>query len=200
MSSQVVDEEEQKQEEDFAGENVDEEDEQQQQRSRQAGRRKKRAARELFNESGQTDSERRVLRKNQRSLYDRLANDQRDATAAAAAEPGDNDDNNDESLQFLGSLRDENNRLWKNVRYTREAVLDADNVDLITNKYVQHVDRLVQVSESKQGCVFWCTCTDAYETAVTVKVVTILLGCFYGNRILSLIFLLVSCVLRGLGS
>jgi hypothetical protein len=109
-----------------------------------------------------------ALRKNQRSLNQRIANDSRDTNNKKETAGEDDDDENqshDEEnsqappnqLEFLDDVRNENNKLFKEVKYTREAVLDAENVDLIANKYVNQVDRLVQVS------VYICLSHESYR-------------------------------------
>ncbi|KAL3922940.1 MAG: hypothetical protein SGILL_001937 [Bacillariaceae sp.] len=75
---------------------------------------------------GQTDQERREIRKKQRRL-------QKDME-----ERGEN-------LE-LAEARDRNNEIFKNVRYTREAVLDGENINMIATKAAQKVDQLIQVS------------------------------------------------------
>ena len=55
---------------------------------------------------------------------------------------GGGDDDADE----LTRLRAQNNELWRDVRYTREAVLDSENVDLIASKAARQAEKIVQVS------------------------------------------------------
>jgi hypothetical protein len=74
---------------------------------------------------GQTDEERRDIRKQQRLL-------QRDI------EERGND------LE-LTEARDRNNKIFSRVRFIREAVLDGENVNLIATKAAQKVDQLIQV-------------------------------------------------------
>ena len=76
---------------------------------------------------GLSDSERRKIRKDQRSLK--------------------HDIQEKENLDELEEMRQANNDLFTNkVVYTREAVLDADNQELITKKLGAHMEKLVQVS------------------------------------------------------
>jgi hypothetical protein len=116
-----------------------------------AGRRSKRTRQGVFDESGMTDQERRQLRRNQRQLHETIRQDKREAlVSAATGDDGEEQDDDDSAvadapMEFLVSARQKNNKLFENVRYTREAVLDAENVDLIAQKYVQQVERLVQV-------------------------------------------------------
>ena len=74
---------------------------------------------------GQTDEERRKIRKKQRTLHKEI-------------------DQGGEDFE-LDKARDTNNVIFNDVRYIREAVLDGENVNLIANKAAQKVDRLVQV-------------------------------------------------------
>jgi hypothetical protein len=115
-------------------------------------RQKKRRAPGVFDESGLTDQQRRELRRSQRQLHDTIRQDRREALPSggtAATDDNDEDDDDDsekdEQVDFLQSARQQNNVLFETVLYTREAVLDAENVDLIAQKYVQQVERLVQV-------------------------------------------------------
>jgi hypothetical protein len=100
----------------------------------------------VFGGSGLTDVQRRELRGAQRHLHEQLA--QGDAVS-------------DDSWRRLHQARHDNNVLFDRVRFTREAVLDADNVNLIANQYVLEVDRMVQV----------CFCVCIY--------CTLLVGCVY---------------------
>jgi hypothetical protein len=79
----------------------------------------------LMEESSLTDEQRRKLRKQQRNLQKEMA---------------DRDD-----LQ-LEEARERNNELFDHVRYTREAVLDGENLIVIANQAAKQVDRLIQVS------------------------------------------------------
>lgn len=81
--------------------------------------------------SNQTEEERRQLRRKQRRLNEEIVSDH----------------HIDPELEFLSKAQEQNNELFDSVYYTREAVLDAENVDIIAQKYVQHADRMVQVSE-----------------------------------------------------
>lgn len=77
---------------------------------------------------GQTDPERRALRSEQRALNDRIS--------ACSTELG-----------HLGSdmfdkISSMNNRLFKRVRYTREAVHDADNLKAISQHAVRRAESL----------------------------------------------------------
>jgi hypothetical protein len=91
--------------------------------------------------SGQSDADRRELRKKQRKLHNDIA---LDVPVAAAA-----DDEMEGTEKLLSgkllSWSEQNNSLWKQVHYTREAVLDSDNVELITNKAAREVEKMAQV-------------------------------------------------------
>ena len=81
----------------------------------------------VFDDSGLTDAERRLIRQQQRALREELQ----------AGEQG--------SLEALEVARDKNNELFAKVCFTREAVLDADNLDDIANQYTQRAEKDVQV-------------------------------------------------------
>ena len=46
----------------------------------------------------------------------------------------------------VNDVRDRNNEIYRNVRYTREAVLDGENLTLMATKAAQQVERMIQVS------------------------------------------------------
>jgi len=50
------------------------------------------------------------------------------------------------SMEDVSGARVVNNDLFAKVGHTREAVLDAENVDAISKKFVHHAEQLVQVS------------------------------------------------------
>lgn len=95
-------------------------------------RRSRRRKFAVFEESGLTEEDRRNLRRKQRDLHHRVNQ-----------EVGR--DENEGVMEFLSERRDENNQLFNKVAYTREAVLDADNAELIAAKTLQQVDQMVQV-------------------------------------------------------
>lgn len=78
--------------------------------------------------SGLTEEQRRALRREQREL-------------AKTLQEGPVEEDED----FLSKVRKKNNELFENVRYTREAVLDAENLDMIAAKSAKQVDDKVQV-------------------------------------------------------
>mmetsp|Transcript_10152 Transcript_10152/g.14353 ORF Transcript_10152/g.14353 Transcript_10152/m.14353 type:complete len:300 (-) Transcript_10152:4-903(-) len=89
----------------------------------------------VMQESKQTDAERRSLRRLQRSLYRTIA----ETGSAVAA------DMEDVGKDAFCRIRKQNNELFSNVRYTREAALDGENIDLISSRAARQVDKLVQV-------------------------------------------------------
>ena len=74
--------------------------------------------------SGLTEEQRREIRRRQRELYKDL--EEQDNLKVEVA-------------------RDRNNEIYKDVKYTREAVLDGDNMVSIATKAAKEVDRLIQV-------------------------------------------------------
>lgn len=91
----------------------------------------------LMSASGQDDADRRVLRRKQRELQ-----------ADIATDGGGGGDEGEEGGDRIGRLRDANNELWDDVRFTREAVLDADNVNSLAAKATREAEKLVQVSRT----------------------------------------------------
>jgi hypothetical protein len=81
---------------------------------------------------GQTDNERRQLRQGYRKL------------SKAIAEIGE--EMEDPDTKVFEKVREKNNHLFQQVRFTREAVLDSDNLEAISTRASRQVDRLVQVS------------------------------------------------------
>jgi hypothetical protein len=73
---------------------------------------------------GQTESERRAIRHDQRALQKKLVE-------------GDSVDVED--------ARGLNNKIFRKVKFTREAVLDSDNLNLIATKASHKMDQLIQV-------------------------------------------------------
>jgi hypothetical protein len=74
---------------------------------------------------GQTDEERREIRKHQRLLQRDIEDRGQDLEVTEA--------------------RDRNNKIFSKVRFIREAVLDGENVNLIAIKAAQKVDQMIQV-------------------------------------------------------
>ena len=97
----------------------------------------------IMSESGQTDADRRLLRARQRELHNDIAVGGGDGNNSSAdMSRGDGGDGDE-----LTRLRTQNNDLWRDVRYTREAVLDSENVDLIASKAARQAEKVVQVSQ-----------------------------------------------------
>eukprot|EP00526_Cylindrotheca_closterium_P018675 CAMPEP_0113620154 /NCGR_PEP_ID=MMETSP0017_2-20120614/10256_1 /TAXON_ID=2856 /ORGANISM="Cylindrotheca closterium" /LENGTH=371 /DNA_ID=CAMNT_0000529785 /DNA_START=138 /DNA_END=1253 /DNA_ORIENTATION=+ /assembly_acc=CAM_ASM_000147 len=78
----------------------------------------------LMNASGQTDEERRQIRKSQRLLHKTI-------------------EEGGETLQ-IEQVRKENNDIFRRVFHTREAVLDGENIFMIAGRATKQVDRLIQ--------------------------------------------------------
>lgn len=87
-------------------------------------RRRKKKKVKIMTNSGLTDADRRQLRNQQRKLQEEIIS-------------GDSAAQNE--------ARDRNNELWDKVRYTREAVLDSENVDLIAASMARKAEAMVQV-------------------------------------------------------
>lgn len=86
----------------------------------------------VMEESGQTDAQRRSLRRQLRQV-------QKDIVI-------DKDDLEDAKSDVFTKVRTQNNELWDQVRYTREAVLDGENLESIATSAARQIDRLVEVS------------------------------------------------------
>lgn len=91
------------------------------------GRKQKRPR--LMQASGQSNADRRKLRRKQRELKGELI--------------GLSDDVAEDEFH---DYRERNNDLWGKVRYTREAGLDGDNVQIIAEKSAMKAEKLVTVS------------------------------------------------------
>ena len=85
--------------------------------------------------SDQTDEQRRELRIKQRHLK-HLIQDERSVLCEQMA---------DVASGKFQKVRKENNKLWTEVRFTREAVLDADNVEIISARAARQTDQLVNL-------------------------------------------------------
>lgn len=95
----------------------------------------RRSKRKVMKQSTQTDAERRALRIKQRSLKSLLTSNNSQLSEQIA----------DVSSNKFKSTRDDNNKLYEQVSYTREAVLDAENVELLSNRTARQVDKLIEV-------------------------------------------------------
>ncbi|KAL7541869.1 hypothetical protein ACHAXR_011312 [Thalassiosira sp. AJA248-18] len=131
------------------GSSYDEEEEEEVEEDHDDGdnrRRKKKKKKKKFgimSASNQTEAERRVLRRRQRELQSDIAMGASSGGAAAGGADGGGAD--DPTSGELQRLRDQNNELWNNVHYTREAVLDSENVDLLASKAARQAEKIVQV-------------------------------------------------------
>lgn len=96
--------------------------------------RKSRRQRAVMADSGQTDTERRILRSDQRRLHDSI-------TTGPLG-----DEMEDSELGAFREVRDSNNAMFERVNYTREAALDGQNFQAITSRAVRQVDRLIKLN------------------------------------------------------
>lgn len=110
-------------EEEEAVMNEEEEEEEEERRGR-----KRKNKMKMGEDSGLTDGQRRQLRRDQRDLAKKLQE----------GPEGDEDED------FVEKARKTNNKLFENVRFTREAVLDAENVDTIAAKFVSQAEGMIR--------------------------------------------------------
>jgi arsenate reductase-like glutaredoxin family protein len=99
----------------------------------------------VMEKSNLTEEQRRQIRRQQRDLYKALE---------------------EQDQPEVEDARNKNNEIYKSVRYTREAVLDGENLTLIASKAAQRVERMIQV------CTILCrlgynNILYAVETSVT---------------------------------
>lgn len=80
----------------------------------------------LMEQSCQTDEERRLLRQKQRELQKKIQ-----SNAEAMENP---------SLQVFSNFREENNTLFQQVFYTREAVLDGESLQMISEHAAKQIE------------------------------------------------------------
>lgn len=115
---------------------MEEEEEQQspERKQRKQSRSKKSKRVKVMSESGQTDTDRRKLRYQQRNLAKQIQKGSELSEQLADASTG-----------ALEEIRTENNELWRNVKYTREAVLDGDVIQEISTRAARQVDKLINV-------------------------------------------------------
>mmetsp|Transcript_14434 Transcript_14434/g.31293 ORF Transcript_14434/g.31293 Transcript_14434/m.31293 type:complete len:421 (-) Transcript_14434:205-1467(-) len=125
----TFDEEEEEEVDDQEGDDDDHDD--------RRKRKKKKKGKKFKIMEGTTDADRRVLRRRQRELHTEIAMD--GGSNAAAGDGGGGADDP------INRMRGENNELWGQVRYTREAVLDSENIDLIASKAARQAEKIVQV-------------------------------------------------------
>jgi hypothetical protein len=95
--------------------------------------RRKRPA--VMTETAQTDEERRELRSKQRALNRKLADSSTGVTEQMA----------DVNSKAFDEVREQNNTLFKSVAYTREAVVDSENVTLISSTLQLQTQKLMSV-------------------------------------------------------
>ena len=100
------------------------------------GGKKKKKKVKLMEESGQTDEERRALRKKQHLLQHKIVASE---TGAQLEDP---------NADAFEEIRGENNELFEAVHYIREAVVDGENLQLMSERTARQVDKLVQVRTS----------------------------------------------------
>lgn len=103
----------------------------------------------LMDESGQTDEERRRLRQKQRALQNTIL-----TQSEALENPCD---------QAFGKVREENNDLFQKVFFTREAVLDGENLHMISERAAKQVEGLVKVSSTKLWRAISCVVSPKRE-------------------------------------
>lgn len=89
----------------------------------------------VMTESNQTDSERRELRSKQRALNRKLTD----------TSSGVTDQMSDVNSKAFDEIRDQNNVLFEKVAYTREAVVDSENVTLISSTLQLQTQKLLSV-------------------------------------------------------
>lgn len=85
----------------------------------------------VMENSGQTDAERRSLRQSLRNLHKDIQNKA--------------DELEDANSEAFTNMRSKSNALWNQVKYTREAVLDGDNLEFLATRAARQVDKLVEV-------------------------------------------------------
>lgn len=96
--------------------------------------RKKKKRLKLMKESNQTRSEREKIRKDQRKLFKKMRQGSEISELMCNPQNGEFD-----------MMRYRNNVLNAKVKYTREAVLDADNIETISTKGKRQVDSIVNI-------------------------------------------------------
>lgn len=104
-------------------------------------RKRKREAVPIMEECDLTEEERRQIRRLQRRLHKEM-------------EIHDKIE--------VSDIRSRNNIIYEKVRYTREAVLDSDNLALMATKAVKQTERMIQVRE--EGLVSFlhvCVCVSS---------------------------------------
>jgi len=121
----------------------EEEEEEDRKPAAKGGRKKRNKNLKMGDESGLTEDDRRRLRREQRDVAKSL----QDGVPI--------NDESEDKKDFVENARLRNNELFQSVRYTREAVLDAENVENIAAKLSKQVDEIVQVSQLFCYFEFW---------------------------------------------
>ncbi|GMI30375.1 hypothetical protein TeGR_g12551 [Tetraparma gracilis] len=93
------------------------------------GGKKKKSKVLVMDETGQTDGERRALRRQQRTLANEI---QADGAEMEDAQKG-----------AFKAKRDKNNELFADVNYAREAVMDGENLAMIAKRASKQATKLV---------------------------------------------------------
>eukprot|EP00557_Chaetoceros_sp_GSL56_P009466 CAMPEP_0176491406 /NCGR_PEP_ID=MMETSP0200_2-20121128/8412_1 /TAXON_ID=947934 /ORGANISM="Chaetoceros sp., Strain GSL56" /LENGTH=346 /DNA_ID=CAMNT_0017888827 /DNA_START=219 /DNA_END=1259 /DNA_ORIENTATION=+ len=88
-----------------------------------------------MSESGNTEAQRRALRVQQRDLKALIADERSELSEQIA----------DVSSGKFQDVRKMNNKLYEDVAYTREAVLDSENLELISSRAARQVDKLIEI-------------------------------------------------------
>ena len=101
--------------------------------TKQKSSNKKAKKTKVMGASGQTDAERRRLRAKQRNLQRQIISERGDAME-------------DPKSGVFEEVHDENNKFWNEVRFAREAVLDGENLELISARAIKQVNTLLEVS------------------------------------------------------
>jgi hypothetical protein len=125
---------------------------------------RKRPAEALMADSNQSMAERREIRRRQRDLNESIQDGLNNTNAVpqlqsqqqsqqSPSQRGSDEENvahkarrdDASTFQALHKHQVANNALFRQVKYTRESVLDAENIELIVSKTQQEVEKLVQV-------------------------------------------------------
>lgn len=141
VENKVVEEEDPQSEDDIEQPQQEEDEEEEEEEVKipklSSSRSRKRQKRiQVMSQSGQTESERRILRQNQRNLLNQMTDSALDIADKMA----------DVNCDTLRKIREKNNGLWEEVRFTREAVLDGENIEFISSTAARQLDQLISVS------------------------------------------------------
>ena len=94
----------------------------------------------VMSDSGQTEAERRELRIKQRALKAKIIDERSELSEQIA-------DVNSGKFQ---DTRNENNKLYENVNYTRESVLDSENIELLASRAARQADKLIETPRDQE--------------------------------------------------